>query len=370
MFYYLAYIKSNNFEILRQSNEDEYAHINKLREPLATVLNANRRIDPVQRAFNKISTINKSLLQQLQEYTVNDLNDAISNYLFRLRKYLDNYETYIKRNYGETSIQFKAFKKATGDAYDKNDEYKIVYQLRNADQHCDNIVSNISMGIDENGARYIEAIAECNNLLSVFSKWKPVERQHLQTVNQIDIFRYIVIAHKCINEVHQRVLDTFFSEELYDNCCSIVNYANEYFDKRDGLHFLCQKEELTKEYFNRPRKTLNTDSWLVTQCIKLLCIHLKNNIPSAVVLYKGVLPCAIVSNYVIDLNEQNAQDLCVGSLVRISNMDYICFTEFILLDKDIDFFIAINKKVPRGEGQEIGNRFCNIFKVLIGEQVK
>ena len=287
MYYYLASIIENKIEVLRDSNETEYTSIQALQASVHNFMMQNKRSSYEKKAFDRISRINVALLSGKHDYNVDDLNNAISEYLFAFRKFLDNWETHIKREYGEDSELFKTFKKATVHAHSNNIEYKIVYQLRNADQHCDKIVTSISVGTEDNGERYIEAKAKTDYLLTVFKKWKTDEKEYLHQHENIDIFRFLSITHKCIQRIHLELMNFFCTESLYEDCCAILEKSNEYYTQRNGLSFLCQEEELTKEFFSRPRKTLNNHSWMVRECIDLLKIFFRNNLNVVSVLYYG-----------------------------------------------------------------------------------
>jgi len=370
MFYYIASVHKNKIEILRDSCEAEFQKIKNLREPVATIIDNNRRIDPLQKTFKKISTINASLLTQTDEYDMDDLNEAISTYLFRLRKYLDNYETYLKRQFGEASVHYATFKQATKDSYDNHPKYRILYQLRNADQHCDSIVTNVSIGIADDGARYIEARARSEYLLSVFDHWKSNEKEYLKEQQEVDIFKCISITNACIHEIHQKTLNCFFSLELYENCYKIIGYSNEFSEKREDISFICQNEELTREFWEQPKKNLNMDSWMVRQCIGILALFLRNNYSVATILYHGSFPECRIDEYGIDLKQEgNKTGLEIGNLVKIDGCDYRCHSKIIDLIRDAYTIIAVNMALPREKEKQISEQFSRYIDVLIWKRM-
>lgn len=367
MFYYIASVQRERFKILRECSKDEVTRIEQLREPIATILyRANRRIDPLTRAFKKISEINVALMKQTSEYRKEDLCDAVSTFLFQFRKYLDNWETYLKRDCSNTPERYKAFQEATHKAYDDHIEYQIIYHLRNVDQHCDSIISTISMGTADDGAIYIEAKAKCDHLLSVFDDWKPKEKKHLQEHETIDLFKYIQIAYKCIEEIHQATLNSFFSLELYENCYKIVGIANEFRDERENLQFLCQDEELTKESFERQNTTLNMHNWMVNECIHLLTLFLKNNLSVAIVLYHGDLSCDFIDDFAINLDKRDENgDVNIGQVLTLGKWKYSCYARTTDLLNDSYTAIAINHALPQTEGRTLENRVSRFVNVLV-----
>ncbi len=365
MFYYIAGIREGTIKVLRQSSENEVKKIENLQEPIKNLYLQNRRIERIVKAFKKISTINASLLYQKDEYSIDDLNDAISDYLSRFRKFLNNWEAYLKRTFGIDSTHYATFKQATADAYDYNPEYQIVYGLRNADQHCcDSIVTTIRMGVDDDGAYYIEAKAKCEYLLTEFKEWKAVEKKYLQANTEIDIFKCISVANKCVREIHQKTLNCFFSMKLYENCYKILGYANEFQDNREGLVFFRQEEELTKEFWMQPKKELNTISWMIEKCIALLTMHLKNNTSVVSVLYRGDFSSGNLDEYAVNLDKEgNKAGIEIGHMVKIDDIDYLCYSRTIELVKDLETDLVINTAIA--SDKEIKERFMRIVDVLV-----
>ena len=367
MFYYIANVQNGVIEVLRQCSNEEYKRIEQLQEPIKSILfRANRRIDPLQRVYNRISTINIGLMKQTGEFSRYDLSDAISNFLFQLRKYLDNWETYLKREYQEKPEHLQAFTEATHKAYDGNIEYQIVYHLRNVDQHCGSIIQGISIGIAEDGTKYIKAKTKCSYLLSISNDWKPDEKRHLEANDEIDLFHYISVAYRCVQEIHQATLNSFFSMELYENCYMIIGIANEFFEKREGLKFFCQEEELTKEYWEKPQKTLNMHDWMVKECLHLLTLFIRNNASVAVVLRHGSFSFDAIDTFAIDLDkEEEKKSLQIGDLIKVNNWNYRCYSQKIDVFNDAYIIIAINIALQRNEENKIADQIGRYMDVLV-----
>ena len=366
MYYYVASCLNDEIKVLRSSNEKEFNEIKDLQASLRNIIIQNNRLSIENKAFKRISNINKSLLVKKSEYNRDDLNHAISEYLFSFRKFLDNWETHIKREYGKDSDLYDLFKKSTAKAYDQNIEYRIVYQLRNADQHCDGVVTSISMGIDNDGARYIEATAKTAYLLSVYKKWKSSEKQYLSEIDRIDIFKLLNVTHRCIQQIHFELLNFFVSENLYDECCAIIERANEHFTDRLGLSFLCQPEALTKEFWAQPQKTLNNHSWMVRESINLLRVYFRKNLSVVSVLYYGNKYPDIIREIASELTEEEREKIDLGALVDIEGTKYRCYQITIDVSNDSSIFITINNEVPRDQRKIICNRFLRYVEALIG----
>ena len=222
------------------------------------------------------------------------------------------------------------------------------------------------MSIGDNGVPHIEAKTKCDYLLSIYNEWKPVEKRHLQANTEIDIFKYIGIANKCIEEIHQKAINCFFSVGLYDNCYQILGYANEYPDDREGLTFFCQEEELTKEFWERPQSKINPISWMVDKCIALLTIHLKNNTHVVRVLYRGNFQSGNLNEYGVNLDKAG---LNIGQGVKIGGIDYLCYSRKLELVKDLETNIVINRMISGDK--ETRDRFGKIVDALVWrEQIR
>ena len=222
------------------------------------------------------------------------------------------------------------------------------------------------MGTAEDGAIYIEAKTKCSYLLSISDEWKPDEKKHLEGNDEIDLFKYTVVAYRCIEEIHQVTLNSFFSIELYENCYKTIGYANEFFDKREGLKFFCQEEELTKEFWDRPKKILNMQDWMVRECIHLLTLFIRNNTSVAIVLYHGSFPCDSIDSFAINLDkEENKTDLQIGSIIRTEKWDYQCYSKEINLQNDASIIVAVNTTLQRDEKMEIADQIGRFLDVLV-----
>ena len=366
MYYYIASFRGEDIAILRQSDESEYQRITELSKPISSILTNAKRIEPLQKTFKKISAVNIALMKKNPDYDISDLNDTISEYLFRLRKFFDNWETYLKRTFGADSSNYKEFKKATNNEYDSHIEYQIVYHLRNADQHCDNIVSNIIIGNADDGATYIKAISKCSYLLSIFDRWKKDEKTYLATHESIDIFSFISTMQKCINRIHQKTMDTLFSESLYNNCAKLLEYANEFPDTREHLFFLKQDRELNEEFYSKSRFTFNRTNWMVKQCIGLLQLFLRNNTDVAIVAYHGNLPYSCSDDYSINLDAQEKTvDLNIGELIKVNDKQYRCYNKRIDLVNDAYTAIVINTALGGKEEAIICKQWNQYIEALI-----
>ena len=91
MFYYIASCMNNEIRILRSSTEEEYLAFSGYHAKLAEIEQHKRRWKHAQRCYEHISEINVSLLQNSDQYSIEDLGDAISQYLFAFKKFINNF---------------------------------------------------------------------------------------------------------------------------------------------------------------------------------------------------------------------------------------------------------------------------------------
>lgn len=369
MYYYIASYINSAISIHRESNEEEYKAVCELQSPLQKVDKHKRRFDSVRRAYERIVKIGDSLMGHSDDYDIEDFGNAISDYMFSFRKFLDTWETHIKRTCGEDSDLYRIFKKSTAKAYDNHDEYKIVYQLRNADQHVDQVVDLISIGMNSDGTPYIKANADCARLMQIYSKWKAPEKAHLQQHQSIDLFAYIKVAHTCIMQIELDLVNYFMSEELYDSCCKMLVKANEFFEQRKGLAFLCQQEEMTKEFWSRPSKTLNNHHWMIPECIGMLEAFLRNNIRVATILCHGKNYAIPLANVATELSWEQIEQMHPGNKLIISGTPYVCYSVIMDYINQSKLVLAVNAAIPVKEQESRCIRFKQYTNALLGKEL-
>ena len=368
MYYYIAGCANNVFSIYRESCEAEYQALRALQIPLERVEEQKRCFNNVRRNYNRIIKISLSLLARSGDSDIQEFENAISDYLFSFRKFLDNWETYIKRNYGEDSPLYIIFRTTTASAYDNHDEYKIIYQLRNIEQHVDKVVDHIVVRTDDDGTSYIQANADSYRLMQIYSKWKAVEKEHLQKCETIDVFAYVKVAHACLMQIEKELVGYFLSDELYDSCCRILTKANEFFDHRKELIFLCQEEELTKEFWHRPFKSLRPRSWMVPECIILLEAFLRSNSSRAVILYYGKGYSVSLANVAIELSKEQNEQIYSGDKMNINGMHYLCYSTKMDLINGRRIILAINEDIPSDKREEVHFLFSKYVNALLGKK--
>lgn len=161
-------------------------------------------------------------------------------------------------------------------------------------------------------------------------------------------------------------MNFFCTESLYEDCCAILEKSNEYYTQRNGLSFLCQEEELTKEFFSRPRKTLNNHSWMVRECIDLLKIFFRNNLNVVSVLYYGNRYSDLIKEIATELKSEEYRQINVGRIVNISGMKYRCYSMRTDILSGSSVIVAINSKIPTTQEKTINDQFSRYLQALLG----
>lgn len=180
MFYYYAttHEKTINFE--REATAEEFNLLDPHISKISKMLVDKRRINIVSNAYRKVTNeFDKLMNGSKPPHDSEELIFSLTFYLAAFKKYLDNWETHLKRTFGKNSREVKLFKSAQSYEYDNHIEYRIFYRLRNYDQHCDNLVSRITGRILPNKSHEYLVLADRDRLLSNFGEWKQEEIAYL-----------------------------------------------------------------------------------------------------------------------------------------------------------------------------------------------
>ncbi len=370
MYYYIFSCSRGAITLLRKSCEEEYKKITELTKNVAELLKDNKKIDSVINGYNELQKTVEIVLNKNNSISaINDIDISyyLSDYLFRARKYLDNWETHTKRQYGKNSLFLKLFKDATAYEYDNHMEYRIMYQLRNFDQHCNNIATSICIGLNSNGEKYLTIDMNINKLLSEYEKWKDIEKNDLATLGEIiDALSLVHEYHKCLLRIHQKTCEYHMNRELYLNCAEVLNYANEYKEDRETIQFVKQENIIDKEFWGQSTQTLNFTSWCVSECYNLLILHMKNNLSSVKVVYNGDQYEPLFKEAAIKVNETAINDLLHRSSIQGDDgKKYIIGCVHINLDKCAGWAVLLDARFSIEEISNLTNDYNNFVSAII-----
>lgn len=228
MHYYFASGKDGTINIIREATEKEYLYLKERLDQINNMLLDKRRIDGFIKCYEKI-------LKQYAKYTQGanirevseELNEDFAAYLGAFKKLTDNWQTAITRKYGKKSKEYEIFKKGFAEQYDQNMEYRIVYRLRNFDQHCGNIISKITVSMEEEKAVY-KICMDRDYLLENFKEWKKEEIEYLLRCDEkIEILSLFRVFHQCVLNAFTNIMRIDINESLGRCCVEILNFIND-----------------------------------------------------------------------------------------------------------------------------------------------
>ena len=368
MYYYVFSFSKEAIVNLRESCEEEYLKITELTRKVTLLYVDARKIGGTIRAYNNIKIAADVLINGNPSASEGDMNDLLSDYLFRVRKLLDNWATHIKRTYGEASSFYKKFKDAAAYEYDTHMEYRIMYQLRNYDQHCGSIVSSISKGVLENGVKYINVYANRDRLLNDYKKWKDIEKNDLALLNdEINVFDLLDKYHECIMRIHQTACEFHMGRQIYTECAELLKYSNEYMDNRETLCFVKQNSKIDKSFWLQPKYTIDTTSWGVSLCYKLLLLHIRNNAPSVRVLICGDKYKALLKDAALSVDRTTFEKLSCDSAIQINGGNkYIRECIHIEMDKGEGWALLLDARFEWDDMKRISNDMRNYISAILG----
>lgn len=369
MYYYFAECKDDLINILREASEDEVKQVRTLGKPITDFIVDNKRIDAFSSTYidfvNSV-TDNKS---DKSHDVANKIQQKFSQLLFEFKKYCDNWQTKLARVYGQKSEEYKIFKNATAYEYDNCMEYRIMYRLRNYDQHCDTIFSKLHTTIQADGSYVIIPLADRDYLINNFSKWKPEEKDFLEKQDAfIDFTPYARVLGECIKRVHNKIMEIHCGKNFYASCAKLICIANQFADE-DNVVIIATENALSEEF--KIKKELKLD--ITTLFVPFSKMMLKADIASKrdkdkiLILYYGKryrnqlkeVGTEILSNDVMmKLAKSKSIDLCGHKMIR-TNMQ-------LKMDTQDCYFVLADRKV----GYEKIKEICGLYQLYLKALLK
>lgn len=109
-------------------------------------------------------------------------------------------------------------------------EYRVVYRLRNYDQHCGNFVSRITAFIDGEDAVY-KVCMDRDFLLENFGEWKKEEEEYLSKCDElIEVLPILRVFHQCVLNAFENVMRIHINDKLNKCCAEILNFTYDISD--------------------------------------------------------------------------------------------------------------------------------------------
>ena len=364
MYYYYANICDGKIEIRRDLSAEEYTELAPHISRLSKLLFDQKRIDPIMMAHTELIESISKLSKGHNLSAARTIQFKLSQYLFEFKKFLDNWETDINRKFGEKSAEFSIFKKAQADEYDNFMEYRIMYRLGNYDQHCGDIISNITGYIAEDGKVAHRILVSRDSLLQNFSEWKKPEIDFLNNQEaHFEIFPYIVQLQESVFRIYEKTMQIHVDQSLLDSCVHLIDTANE-FENEDQTYIISTETEITADYFEQPEAPLNFTYLVIPICKKILVMQFKNNVGLIKVLYHGTTYKNQLSKFAFEINEQTAEKLTSSYVLNLCGQKLIRYITSIHLDTGDMYALCIDARVKQKEQREIGEKFSNYLKVL------
>lgn len=364
MFFYFAEYDNKTITVKREATKEEVNKAQLLIEPISKMLINRDRINGFNRAYEQfLDSINSDEKSQgIGEI----LQQKFSLFLFEFKKYCDNWETYINHEYGKESNALKTFKEATAEEYDTHMEYRIMYRLRNYDQHCGQIFSSITRCVSVDGSIQTIPYASRDRLLTDFSKWKDEEKAFLSEQDEcIDILPYADIFHSAVNRIHEKIMKIHFDVEFFNSCAKVICIANE-FDNEDNVIIISTENEFVKEYENQIQ--MNVTYMLIPICKQLLLSYIKSNRELVKILYAGKKYHEVLSDVGYRIQDNMIALLTQGQHVSFLGQRMIRINACINLISEDSFAVLVDSSLDYKDIKVIGENYKLYMQALLKVQ--
>ena len=369
MFYYYATIQEETINFEREAKEEEFINLEPHLSKISKMLTDKHRIDIVLNAYSKVvEEFTKLTSEKNAPHNSNDLIFSLTYYLAAFKKFLDNWETHLKRTYGNASMEVKLFKEAQSYEYDNHMEYRIFYRLRNFDQHCGNLVSRITAQVLPDSSHQFLVLADRDRLLRDFKEWKPEEITYLKSCEQYFNIRPLIdMFHNCIVAIHEKTMQFHFNEDLYRSCATIVAAAKE-FENDDFTYFVGFESQIDWKNLDIEGKSLNFTYLEVPVCKKLLELYFMKHRSSIKVLYHGSLLKQRIGHFAYQIESPKVYDVAFAQppFVNMCGQRMIRLCSVGFLEKDEVYCVLVDHSVPQKEQQKISDT----WRFLLDSYVK
>ena len=360
MYYYITSIKNNVVKPIRKITKDEYEYLNERISLIDKMMTDRCRIDDVNKSY-------QNLLRKYEEYSCStnsreisrEFNRNISAYLGAFKKYLDNWQTAITREYKKNSEELKCFKKAFSEEYDNHMEYRIMYRLRNYDQHCGNIISNISVSIEDAQHIVYKIYMDREYLLENFSEWKAEEKNYLLKCGKmIEVLPIIKIFHQCILRGHKKIIDMFLNKKNCKYCIEILDFTKEIIESGQ-ICIWTQENELRRSITAERNFTVNLVVINRRLYIEILKEYIRINQDIVKIFYYGKRNREHLSDCAFFLERDDFETNEKNNLgVSINGKKYICMfsKNWIFIREFYGIYVDVNIETSKR------NKLCEEFK--------
>ena len=364
MYYYFSEVSSEKIVIKREASTEEYEAIEPYIKIVSKMLVDKNRIEPIMFAYQKLIESISLLNTQTDLYASRNIQYTLSGYLFEFKKFLDNWTTELKRKYGKNSKEFTIFKDAQIEEYEEHMEYRIMYRLRNYDQHCGSIISHVSEYIDENEKRAHRISMDRDMLLENFDEWKQPEIEYLKKQSEhIDVRPFILQLQKSIVNIYEKTMQIHFDKSFLNACSKIIDVANE-FDNEDNIRIIANEEEIDEEFWSRPTKTINFINLMVPICKEILAIYFRNNARFIKILYYGERYKTQLKGCGIEINTEIAQKISQSQFINWNGQNMVRLLYQLELTKGDMYAVLADARFKHNQISELCTECSCYLKAL------
>jgi hypothetical protein len=171
-----------------------------------------RQLQELHQFVSIVISLGKQFAVPNRKQLVESVMAGAVNWLTSMRMFLDHEATHLKRQYGDNSAQFVAFKAATKKAYDGNVGYRFAYEFRNYVQHCGLPLNHISITPPATPDKLLQQDARLlldrDILLAQFGNWKRAKadlRAMQRTFAFLPLLDSAMVGLRDINRVCQEI---------------------------------------------------------------------------------------------------------------------------------------------------------------------
>jgi len=213
----LANISSTNITVIRGIEDEEYQLITKHMTQIYSFEKYNKQLI-------NIIAIKEEIIEASKKEKTNNLMRLISEFLSAFRTFLDHWETYLKRKYGNESKEVTLFKAATSNEYENVFAYRFTWELRNYIQHEGFPAISSTSAIDELEERHYSLDFDRIELLENGHKWKAVQKDLLKEDCKLDFLKLLPELIESLNRINLCAINNLDIKLLFDSCNEILKY--------------------------------------------------------------------------------------------------------------------------------------------------
>lgn len=213
----LANISSDNINVIRGVEKEEYEHIIKHLTNIYSFEKCNKQI-------RNVISVKDDIIEAIETNNTSNLMRLISEFTSAFRSFLDHWETYLKREFGKESKEVILFKNATSIEYDNVFAYRFTYELRNYIQHEGFPDTTSNSYIDEFEQRHFSLYFNNKRLLESGHNWKGVKKDLLDENCKLDFLLLLPEIMGSLNRINNCANNNLDVKSLYDSSKEVLTY--------------------------------------------------------------------------------------------------------------------------------------------------